>query len=106
MNESHQIAYIGTNFTVMGTIHVNEYVDTNVTTVAEWSNGDISQEGMSALFVTKLTFQPLTTNSSGKHTLIVTVKPSDDSDFIVMNTASISYDLVVKREFLLYFNII
>ena len=64
-----------------------------------WSGADdTSQETTSPPYLTNLTFQPLATNSSGEYTITVSVRPSDNSQFIVENSNSTSYTLTVRRE--------
>ena len=88
--------YIGTVFNLIGIVNFNhQSVDTAVTTSRIWSGSNglpqtTSQNNDS------LIFQPITTNTSGVYTLTVTVRPSDDSGFIVGSSGSASYNLVVN----------
>ena len=82
-------------------VQLNENVDSAVTVSGMWNNsGDISQETTTSLpYLTNLTFQPLATNSSGVYTLTISVTPSDNSPYIIGNSGSTSYNLVVIRKF-------
>ena len=73
-------------------------MDKNVIVSGTWSSDDASQETTSPPYLTNLTFQPLATNSSGEYTITVSVRPSDNSQFIVENSNSASYTLTVRRE--------
>ena len=93
--------YLGTNFKLTGVIRLNVYVDTNVTVRGEWSPGNVSEETTaSPYYPTDLPFRPLATDSARDYTLVVTVRPSDDSEFILQNNGSVTYPLEVTREFL------
>ena len=78
-------------------------MDTAVIASGMWSNGGILQESTytSLPYQTSLRFHPLATNSSGVYTLTVFVRPSDNSPYIVGNSGSTSYNLVVRRKFCL-----
>ena len=93
------IPYNGTVFTITGVVLLDQHVDTDVTASGMWSGVGGSQETISPPYPTSLTFQPLATNSSGEYTLTVSVRPSDDSPYIVGNSGSTSYNLVVRRKF-------
>ena len=81
-----------------GEVEVHPSVDTNVIVSGMWSSDDTSQETTSPPYLTNLTFQPLATNSSGEYTITASVRPSDNSQFIVENGNSASYTLTVRRE--------
>ena len=93
------IPYNGTVFTITGVVLLDQHVDTDVTASGMWSGVGGSQEITSPPYPTSLTFQLLATNSSGEYTLTVSVRPSDDSPYIVGNSGSTSYNLVVRRKF-------
>ena len=95
--------YNGTNFTLTGVVQLSDYIDTDVTVLGVWSSISNSQEtslqeSTESPYPTDLTFQPLATNSTGEYTLTVTVRASDDSEFILGNSGSTTYNLVVTRE--------
>ena len=95
----HPTPYNGTNFTLIGELELHPSVDTNVMVSEMWSGvDDASQETTSPPYLTNLTFQPLASNSSGEYTITVSVRPSDNSQFIVENSNSASYTLTVRRE--------
>ena len=94
----HPIPYNGTIFTLTGVVQLDQSVDTDITASGVWSTGDGPQETTSPPYPTNITFQPLASNSSGEYTLTVTVRPSDNSQFIVGNSASTTYNLVVQRK--------
>lgn len=73
-------------------------LDTDVTVSWMWSSGDGPQETTSPPYQTNLTFQPLTSDSSGEYILSVTVQPSDNSPFILDpgNNSITTYNLVVQ----------
>ena len=75
-------------------------MDTPVTVLGVWSSGENPQESTTSPYPTDLLFQPLATDSSGEYTLTVTVRPSDNSEFILSRNGSVTYDLVVTRELL------
>ena len=78
-------------------------MDTDVTVSGTWSkDSGVFQETTSPPYQTSLTLQPLATNSSGVYILTIFVRPSDNSPYIVGNNESISYNLVVRREFAIY----
>ena len=90
--------YNGTVFTLTGVVQLDQSVDTDITVSGVWSSGDGPQETTSPPYPTNLTFQPLTTDSSGEYILTVTVRSSDNSPFIVENNSSATYNLVVQRK--------
>ena len=98
--------YNGTNFTITGMIQLDQNVDTDITASGMWSSDDEPQETTSPPYPTSLTFQPLATNSSGVYTLTVSVRPSDNSPYIVGNNGSTIYNLVVRRKFCSYYSLI
>ena len=79
-------------------VQLSVYVDTPVTVLGVWSTGDDPQETTTSPYPTDLPFQPLATDSSGEYRLTVTVRPSDNSEFILSSNDSVTYDLVVARE--------
>ena len=97
---SHSTPYNGTVFTLTGVVQLDQSVDTDVTVLGVWSSGAAPQETTSPPYAyrTNLTFQPLTSDSSREYTLNVTVRPSDNSPFIVGNSDSTTYNLVVQRK--------
>ena len=92
---SHSTPYNGTNFTLTGVVMLDPSVGTGVIASGVWSSDGSPQETLSPPYPTNLNFRPLATNSSGDYTLTVTVRPSDDSMFIVGNNGSRSYSLTV-----------
>ena len=99
----HVTPYNGTNFTLTGVVQLSDYVDTDVTVLGVWSSNSNPQEtsllqSTESPYPTDLIFQPLTTNSTGEYTLTVTVRASDDSEFILGNSGNATYNLVVTRE--------
>ena len=98
--------YNGTNFTITGMIQLDQNVDTDITASGMWSSSDEPQETISPPYPTSLTFQPLATNSSGVYTLTVSVRPSDNSPYMVGNNGSTIYNLVVRRKFCSYYSLI
>ena len=85
-------------------VELDENVDTDVTVSGTWSNnGGVFQETTSPPYPTNLTFQPLATNSSDVYILTVSVRPSDNSPYIVGNNGSTSYSLVVRRKLAIYY---
>ena len=96
----HVTPYNGTNFTLTGVVQLSVYVDTPVTVLGVWSTGDNPQETTIPPYATDLPFQPLATDSSGDYTLTVTVRPSDNSEFILSRNGSVTYNVVVTRELL------
>ena len=95
----HPTPYNGTNFTLTGVVELHQSVDTDISVSGVWSNGDGSQETTSPPYPTNLTFRPLTSDSSGEYVLTVTVRPSENSLFIVGSNGSTTYNLVVQRKF-------
>ena len=95
--------YNGTVFTLTGVVQLHQSVDTAVTVVGMWSSGDGSQETIatSPPYPINLTFRPLTSSSSGEYVLTVTVRPSDNSQFIVESNGSTTYNLMVQRKLIL-----
>ena len=84
-------------------VQLSVYVDSDVTVLGVWSSNSNPQEtslqeATESMYQTDLTFQPLTTNSTGEYTLIVTVRASDDSEFILGSIRSVTYNLMVTRE--------
>ena len=73
-------------------------MDTDITASGVWSSGDGPQETTIPPYPTNLTFHPLTSNTSGEYTLTVTVRPLDNSPFIVWSNGSATYNLVVQRK--------
>ena len=96
----HVTPYNGTNFTLTGVVQLSVYVDTPVTVLGVWSSGDDPQETTIPPYPTDLPFQPLATDSSGEYTLTFIVYPSDNSEFILSRNGSVTYNVVVAREFL------
>ena len=93
------LPYNGTVFTVTGAVELGQSVDTAVTVSGIWSNnGGVYQETTSLPLLSNLTFRPLTSNSSGLYTLTVSVRPSENSSYIIGNTGSTSYSLAVRRK--------
>ena len=85
-------------FKITGVVQLDQNVDTAVTTSGMWSSsGGVLQDSTSP-YPTSLTFHPLATNSSGVYTLTVTIRPSDNSQYIVGNNGSTSYSVVVRRK--------
>lgn len=95
----HPIPYNGTVFTLNGVAQLDDSVDTNVMAVGIWSDSDNPQVTTSPPFITSLEFQPLASGSSKEYTLNVTIRPTDNSSFIVANSISIVYNLIVQRKF-------
>ena len=88
--------YNGTNFTLTGMMVLNhQSVDTTIATSGIWSSSGGLPETTSQNNY-NLTFQPIATNNSGEYTLTVTIRPSDGSVFIVGNSGSASYNVVVR----------
>ena len=79
-------------------IEIDENVDTAVTVSIVWSSNSGPQETISPPYLTSLVFEPLTSNSSKEYTLSVTVRSSGNSAFILSNTDSATYNLVVQRK--------
>ena len=97
----HLIPYNGTIFTLSGVASLDLSVDTDVTAVGIWSVADDDGSQQVSTFPpyqTDLEFQPLATDSSDEYILNVTFRPSDDSPFIVGNSGSIIYNLMVQRK--------
>ena len=94
--------YNGTIFTLTGVVQLDKSVDTEITASGVWSSGDGPQETTSPPYPTNLIFRPLTSDSSGDYILTVTVKPSDNSPFIVGNNSSTTYSLVVQCKLIVY----
>ena len=99
----HVTPYNGTNFTLTGVVQLSDYVDTDVTVLEVWSSNSNPQEtclqqSTESSYLTDLIFQPLATNSTGEYTLMVTVRTSDDSEFILGSSGSTTYNLMVTRE--------
>ena len=93
--------YNGTVFTITGIVQLDQNVDTAVTISGMWSNsGGVAQDSTSPPYPTSLTFHPLATNSSGMYTLTVSVRASDNSQYIVGNNGSVSYSVIVRRKFI------
>lgn len=80
-------------------VELDENVDTAVTVSAVWSSNSRPQETISPPYLTSLTFEPLTPNSSQEYTLSVTVRSSGSSAFIQSNTGSATYNLIVRRKY-------
>ena len=93
----HPTPYNGTVFTLTGVVELHQSVDTDITASGVWSSGGL-QETTFPPFPTSLTFQPLASDSSGEYILTVTVRPSDNSPFIVENNGSTAYNLMVQRK--------
>lgn len=97
----HPIPYNGTVFTLSGVASLDPSVDTDVTAVGIWSAADDDGSQQVSTFPpyqTDLEFQPLATDSSDEYILNVMFRPSDDSPFIVGNSGSIVYNLMVQRK--------
>ena len=92
----HPTPYNGTIFTLTGVVHLDQSVDTDILVSGVWSSSDGSQETKAPPYPTNLTFQPLTSDSSGEYTLTVSVRPLDNSPFIVGNNGSTTYNLEVQ----------
>ena len=99
----HSTPYNGTNFTLSGQIDLHPNEDTNVIVSGTWSSDNGPQEAvLSPPYLTNLTFQPLATNSSGEYTITASIRPSDNSLFVVGNNNSASYTLTVRRELTIF----
>ena len=94
--------YNGTNFTITGVVQLDQNVDTDVTASGMWSGDDEPQETTTPPYPTIFTFQPLATNSSGEYTLTVSVRPSDNSPYILGNNGSTTYNVMVQRKLMWY----
>ena len=90
--------YNGTVFTLTGVVQLDQSVNTDITVSGMWSTGNGPQETTSPPYPTSLSFQPLTSDSSGEYLLTVTIRPSDNSPFIVGSSGSTTYNLVVQRK--------
>ena len=91
--------YVGTIFTLTGVVQLNPFIDTNVTVLGEWSPGNVTQESTDPPFPIDLLFQPLAIDSAGEYILAVTVRPLENSEFILESNGSTTYNLTVTREF-------
>ena len=96
--------YNGTVFNLTGGIQLDlSVVNTDITVMWVWSlRGEMLETQTTASpspHQITLTFKPLASNSSGEYTLTVTVRPSDNSPFIVGNSGGSVYNLVVQRKF-------
>ena len=88
--------YNGTVFTLTGVVQLHQIVDTDITVLGVWSSGGSPLQTTSQPYQTNLTFQPLTSNSSGEYLLTVTVRHSDNSPFIIGSSGRATYNLVVQ----------
>ena len=88
--------YNGTNFTLTGMIEVDENVDTAVIVSVVWSSNSGPQEVLSPPYLTSLTFEPLSPTNSKEYTLSATVRSSGNSAFILSNTGSATYNVIVQ----------
>ena len=95
----HPIPYNGTLFTLSGIASLDSSVDTDVTAVGIWSDDGSPQVTTSPPYQTNLEFRPLATDSLDEYILNVTFRSSDSSPFIIENTGSIVYSLIVQRKF-------
>ena len=97
--------YNGTVFNLTGLIQLDtNVVNTGVTVVWVWSLGGIVVETQTTTSLTiTLTFEPLTTHSSGQYLLNLTVIPTENMNYVLQNNnSSTFYDLVVERKFICY----
>ena len=78
-------------------------MDTDVTVMGVWYSEDGPHIDLlktaSPVYLTNLTFYPLTSNRSGEYTFAVTVQPSDDYLFIVEISDNASFILMVRGRF-------
>lgn len=92
----HPIPYNGTFFVLNGVAQLDLSIDTNVTAVGFWSDSESLQVATLPPYITSLKFQPLTSNDSKEYTLNVTIRPTDNSPFIVASSTEITYRLAVQ----------
>ena len=96
------IPYNGTVFNLTGVILLDRnIIDSDVIAIWVWSyDGAILErlETRSQPYSASLVFEPLATNSSGEYSLAVTIQSSDRSDYIVANSGSIVFSLMVLRK--------
>ena len=98
----HPTLYNGTNLTITGVAQLDQNVDTDVTASGMWSSDDEPQETTAPPYPTNLSFQPLATNSSGEYTLTISVRPLDNSPYILGINGSTTYNVMVQRKLMWY----
>ena len=97
----HLPPYIGTIFNLTGTIQLGiEIVSTNITITWVWTRGEKTLEthNTTRCYQSTITFQPLTTYSSGLYNLQVTLRSTTNSEYIVESHDSAFYRLTVQRK--------
>ena len=92
----HPIPYNGTVFMLNGIAQLDQSIDTNVTAVGTWSDSDNLQITTFPPYITSLEFRPLTSDSSREYILSMTIRPGNNSPFIVASSVQVAYRLTVQ----------
>lgn len=98
---SHLPPYNGTNFNLTGMIQMDmDVLDTDIATIWKWSLGETTLKihNTTLCCQNNITFEPLTTYSSGHYNLQVTVQSLSNSLYHTESCSSTIYHLTVQRK--------
>ena len=97
----HLPPYSGTNFNLTGMIQMNvDIMDTDIAIIWVWSLAEktLKIHNTTLCCQSTITFEPLTTYSSGLYNLQVTIQSIYNSLYITESCASTVYHLTVQRK--------
>ena len=98
---AHLPPYNGTNFNLTGTIQMDvDMMDTDIAITWVWSLTEktLRIHNTTLCSQSTITFEPLTTYSSGLYNLLVTIQSISNSLYIIESCASTVYHLTLQRK--------
>lgn len=97
------LPYNGTIYNLTGTIQLDMSIVNTDVIIATWV-WTLAGETLRffniapSLYQSVLMFRPLATNSSGEYNLTVTLRPLNNTDYIIESSASNTYNISVLRK--------